>query len=259
VTTEGAGTRHPLDPLSEQEIRHAAEILRRDQGVGDIWRFAIIELREPDKAALASGDGVAREAAVTCWNRADDQTYKAAVSLDEDRVVAWDHRPGEQANFTEDEFHDIDVALRRDPRVVEALRRNGVEDMELVLLDTFPVQAAEDAGLPAWTAADRSIENTDVVLWYVFGIHHVTRPEEWPVMAVDTVSFWAQALRVLRPQPGPGRPRAVTECSPPKVASMIGRARSVADQPESAVDAGGIGEHRGRRQARSWPAERDGT
>ena len=31
---------------------------------------------------------------------------------------------------------------------------------------------------------------TDVVLWYVFGIHHVTRPEEWPVMPVDTVSFW---------------------------------------------------------------------
>jgi primary-amine oxidase len=46
------------------------------------------------------------------------------------------------------------------------------------------------AGLPEWTAADRPIENTDVVLWYVFGIHHVTRPEDWPVMPVDTVSFW---------------------------------------------------------------------
>jgi primary-amine oxidase len=28
------------------------------------------------------------------------------------------------------------------------------------------------------------------VLWYVFGIHHVTRPEDWPVMPADTVSFW---------------------------------------------------------------------
>ncbi len=45
-------------------------------------------------------------------------------------------------------------------------------------------------GLPDWTAADRPIENVDVVLWYVFGIHHVTRPEDWPVMPADTVSFW---------------------------------------------------------------------
>jgi len=30
----------------------------------------------------------------------------------------------------------------------------------------------------------------DVVLWYVFGIHHITRPEDWPVMPADTVSFW---------------------------------------------------------------------
>ncbi len=58
----------------------------------------------------------------------------------------------------------------------------------------FPVQSEEDAGLPSWTAANRSIENTDVVLWYVFGIHHVTRPEEWPVMAVDTVSFWLKPV-----------------------------------------------------------------
>ena len=47
-----------------------------------------------------------------------------------------------------------------------------------------------DTGLAEWTKADRPIENTDVVLWYVFGIHHITRPEDWPVMPVDVVSFW---------------------------------------------------------------------
>ena len=29
-----------------------------------------------------------------------------------------------------------------------------------------------------------------MVLWYVFGIHHITRPEDWPVMPADTVAFW---------------------------------------------------------------------
>ena len=54
----------------------------------------------------------------------------------------------------------------------------------------FPNLSERDSGLPVWTAANRPIENTDVVLWYVFGIHHITRPEDWPVMPSDIVSFW---------------------------------------------------------------------
>ena len=46
------GTPHPLDPLSADEIRTAAAILRREQGVGERWRFASIELREPSKATV---------------------------------------------------------------------------------------------------------------------------------------------------------------------------------------------------------------
>lgn len=44
-------------------------------------------------------------------------------------------------------------------------------------------------GLPRWTQADRSVENTDVVVWYVVGAHHVPRVEEWPVMPVNRVGF----------------------------------------------------------------------
>jgi primary-amine oxidase len=54
----------------------------------------------------------------------------------------------------------------------------------------FVNQSGTDEGLPVWTAANRSIENTDLVLWYVFGIHHVPRVEDWPIMPADTVSFW---------------------------------------------------------------------
>lgn len=58
----------------------------------------------------------------------------------------------------------------------------------------FVTQSKEDHGLPAWTEGNRSIENTDVVLWYVFGIHHITRPEDWPIMPVDTVNFWLKPV-----------------------------------------------------------------
>src|SRR6476661_6356584 len=43
---------HPLDPLSADEIRQAAAILRRDRKIGDGWRFASIELKEPAKDVL---------------------------------------------------------------------------------------------------------------------------------------------------------------------------------------------------------------
>ncbi|WP_337589511.1 hypothetical protein [Kribbella capetownensis] len=54
----------------------------------------------------------------------------------------------------------------------------------------YPTQSTVDHGMTRWIADDESLENTDVVLWYVFGIHHVTRVEDWPVMPVDTIAFW---------------------------------------------------------------------
>jgi primary-amine oxidase len=54
----------------------------------------------------------------------------------------------------------------------------------------FVNQGGGGMGLPEWTAANRNIENTDVVLWYTFGLHHITRPEDWPIMPADTVNFW---------------------------------------------------------------------
>ena len=65
----------------------------------------------------------------------------------------------------------------------------------------YPNQHAGGDGLPRWTAADRPLEDADVVLWYVFGAHHVVRPEDWPVMPVAH-RLQAQAERVLRRQPG---------------------------------------------------------
>jgi primary-amine oxidase len=54
----------------------------------------------------------------------------------------------------------------------------------------FCNQSEHDDGLATWTAQNRPIAGADVVLWYVFGVHHITRPEDWPVMPADTVSFW---------------------------------------------------------------------
>jgi primary-amine oxidase len=53
----------------------------------------------------------------------------------------------------------------------------------------YPNQHPGGAGLPAWTKADRPIEDTDVVLWYTLGNLHITRPEDWPVMPAERTGF----------------------------------------------------------------------
>jgi primary-amine oxidase len=56
----------------------------------------------------------------------------------------------------------------------------------------YPNQHPGGAGLAEWTRADRSIEETDIVLWYTLGAHHPPRLEDWPVMPVTGASFVLQ-------------------------------------------------------------------
>jgi primary-amine oxidase len=127
-------TPHPLDPLSAGEIRQVAGALRREHGEG--WRFALIDLREPTKDELRSGTAP-REAVVHAWSRAERTAYRAVVSIVDDRVLSVEPQAGAQPNITIDEYHEADVALRRDPRVAEALAGRGITDLDLVLIDTW--------------------------------------------------------------------------------------------------------------------------
>ena len=53
----------------------------------------------------------------------------------------------------------------------------------------YPNQHSGGDGLPRWTGADRPLVNTDVVVWYSFGVTHFVRPEDWPVMPVEYCGF----------------------------------------------------------------------
>ncbi len=60
---------------------------------------------------------------------------------------------------------------------------------ELYAAGMYPYQSSGGDGLPKWTAADRPVHDRDVVLWYVMGITHNPRPEDWPVMPVHAAGF----------------------------------------------------------------------
>src|SRR5262249_27086767 len=53
----------------------------------------------------------------------------------------------------------------------------------------YPNQHPGGDGLPRWTAANRSVANTDLVVWYVFSHVHIPRPEDWPVMPASSIGF----------------------------------------------------------------------
>ncbi len=54
---------------------------------------------------------------------------------------------------------------------------------------TYPNQSKGGHGLPRWTRANRPIQNTDIVLWYTLGMHHVVRTEDWPIMPTTWSEF----------------------------------------------------------------------
>jgi primary-amine oxidase len=77
----------------------------------------------------------------------------------------------------------------------------------------YPVCAPGGDGLPAFTAGDRSVEDTDVVLWYTFGINHVARPEDWPVMPVEYVGFTLSPFGFFDRNPALDVPPPTRHCS----------------------------------------------
>ena len=50
-------------------------------------------------------------------------------------------------------------------------------------------QSRGDDGLPVWIRANRSLQDSDVVIWYTLGVTHIPRPEEWPIMTVHPAGF----------------------------------------------------------------------
>jgi primary-amine oxidase len=131
---------HPLDPLTAEEITGAWEILRSQKTLGPRTRVVSIALQEPPKETVLAhrpGDALERAAAVVLMDSAEGKTCEAVVSLTRKDVVAWRHVPGVQPSIVLDEFFECEAAVRADPRWQEALRKRGVTDFSLTMVDPW--------------------------------------------------------------------------------------------------------------------------
>ena len=113
----------------------------------------------------------------------------------------------------------------------------------------FCNQSERDEGLAAWTKQNRPIAGADVVLWYVF-----RRPPHHPAGRLAGHAgrhglVLAEAVGLLRPQPGPGRPGLVALLGGPRTVPRVAlRAEGSPRQPEEGDDRRGDLE----RSTRDW-------
>ncbi|MFB2583435.1 primary-amine oxidase [Herbiconiux liukaitaii] len=85
---------------------------------------------------------------------------------------------------------------------------------ELYAAGDFVNQSIGGQGLPAYTAADRSIDGEDIVLWHTFGPTHVPRLEDWPIMPVDYAKFTLKPYGFFDRNPTLNVPGAPDHCAP---------------------------------------------
>ncbi len=134
--------RHPLDPITADEVVAAREIVRRDCDLSATARFVTIRLQEPSKEEIRDftpGDVIERCAFVAVMDRSANALHDGIVSITRDEVVAWHERPGLQAPLLMDDVEVAKRLIREDAHWQEAIRRRGVEDFDLVHIDPWMV------------------------------------------------------------------------------------------------------------------------
>jgi len=140
TTDTRTGTAHPLDPLSAGEIARAWELTQAKQAPGPRTRVISITRHEPPKDVVLRhqpGAFVEREAFVVLLDNATRTTYEAVVSLTKEGVVSWTAVPGVQPSIVFDEFFECEAAVRADARWQDAMRKRGVTDFSLTMVDPW--------------------------------------------------------------------------------------------------------------------------
>src|SRR3954451_5637766 len=175
---------HPLEPLTAEEVTAATTLLKEARGLAATARFVFVHLHEPTKTALAgwSPDSpLPREAEIVLYERGERMLYEAVVSLSEGTVVSWRARPGVQAPVMAEEFFATEDIVRADERWQEAMRRRGITDLDLAMIDPWA---------SSWTGPEDDPSARRIVRPLTWmrsapGEHGYARPVEGLVVTVD--------------------------------------------------------------------------
>ncbi|MGH7806039.1 MAG: hypothetical protein ACREQJ_16950, partial [Candidatus Binatia bacterium] len=126
-----ADIRHPLDPLTADEIRAAVSVLRDAGKVDDSTRYPHLLLAEPAKNAVLAwkpGDAIPRRALVIV--KQGRETFESVIDLRAKKIGSWEARPGVQPSFLTEEFVGVADIVKHDPAWQAAMRKRGFESFD---------------------------------------------------------------------------------------------------------------------------------
>jgi len=133
--------RHPLEPLSGDEVQQAVDLLKASGKTTPTTRFISVSLKEPDKRSVhgfTGTDAPPREAFVVLFDNAQNACYEVAVSLGEGKLLSWKHVPSVQPTMTVDELMECEQAVLSSPVFKAALENHyGIKDTKLVMVDIW--------------------------------------------------------------------------------------------------------------------------
>ncbi|HEY1823951.1 MAG TPA: primary-amine oxidase, partial [Trebonia sp.] len=138
---------HPLAPLTAVEIEAAASAVKAVKSLGDTARIVYVSLYEPSKQEViafeAGGQAPARLVKVIIRERAERATYEAIVGLPDGGVVHYQRVPGVQPSVMFEEFMAAEDIVRNDPRWQEAMRKRGITNFDLCMIDPWSTPNVE--------------------------------------------------------------------------------------------------------------------
>jgi primary-amine oxidase len=130
---------HPLDALTPAEYWVVYKALRAAGHQEEKLLFTSVLLHEPEKSYVLSwkaGDPIERKADVVLYH--DGHSYAALVNITTAKVEAMEELKGMQAPFTTTEEQEVNGAVKHDPRIVAALKKRGITDLNLVTCYATP-------------------------------------------------------------------------------------------------------------------------
>jgi primary-amine oxidase len=133
--------RHPLEPLTADEMRLAVSLLKDSGKVTTTTRFVSVNLREPAKEFVhrfTSQEPIRREAYAVLFDNSTNSCYEATLSLTDRKLLSLQHVADVQPTMTMDEQIECEQAVLASPEFQAALNKHyGIEDTRLVMVDIW--------------------------------------------------------------------------------------------------------------------------